>query len=98
MRSVITLLTDFGTAAYLPSKAAIRQVIAARFPQHDFIGEEQPPEEGLTRVLRSLLFGVAPDDVATFVGIALVAAFAALLASWIPARRAAALDPVRALK
>ncbi|HVZ49534.1 MAG TPA: ABC transporter permease [Gemmatimonadaceae bacterium] len=53
---------------------------------------------GLTRVLRSLLFNVAPDDLVTFVGIAIVAAAAAVVASWIPARRAAALDPVRALK
>jgi predicted permease len=52
----------------------------------------------LTRVLRSLLFNVAPDDLGTFVAIAIVAGLAAVLASWIPARRAAALDPVRALK
>jgi ABC-type lipoprotein release transport system permease subunit len=48
--------------------------------------------------MRALLFNVAPTDGVTFVTIALVALGAALAASWIPARRAAGLDPVRALK
>jgi predicted permease len=51
-----------------------------------------------TRLLRTMLFGVTPGDPATFVGIAIVAIGATLLASWVPARRAAALDPVKALK
>jgi putative ABC transport system permease protein len=52
----------------------------------------------LTRVMRTLLFGVAPDDPATFAAIVGVVLTATLLASWIPARRAATLDPVRALR
>ncbi|HEY2825854.1 MAG TPA: ABC transporter permease [Gemmatimonadales bacterium] len=51
-----------------------------------------------TRLLRTMLFGVTPGDPLTFVGIAVVAILATLLASWVPARRAAALDPVKALK
>jgi myo-inositol-1(or 4)-monophosphatase len=35
---------DFVTDADLASEAAVRRVIGARFPQHEFIGEEQPPE------------------------------------------------------
>jgi putative ABC transport system permease protein len=52
----------------------------------------------LTRVMRTLLFGVAPDDPVTFALIVGVVLMATLLASWIPARRAATLDPVRALR
>jgi ABC-type lipoprotein release transport system permease subunit len=52
----------------------------------------------LTRVMRSLLFNVAPDDLATFGTIVGVVFVATLLATWIPARRAARLDPVEALR
>lgn len=51
-----------------------------------------------TRVLRALLFGVTPLDPAAFgVGIGLLLALA-IIASWIPARRASVIDPVRALR
>jgi putative ABC transport system permease protein len=52
----------------------------------------------LTRVLGDLLFGVKPSDPATFALIALVLAGAALLACWLPARRAARVDPLIALR
>jgi ABC-type antimicrobial peptide transport system permease subunit len=52
---------------------------------------------GATRLLMSLLLGVSPLDTVTFVvGAALLTAVA-LAASYLPARRAAATDPVRAL-
>ena len=51
-----------------------------------------------TRFLRSLLFGVEPTDPVTFAGVALGVAAVALVASWLPARRAERLDPVRALR
>ena len=52
----------------------------------------------LTSALKSLLFGIAPNDPATFVLVATVLTFAALTACYIPARRAANVDPIRALR
>jgi putative ABC transport system permease protein len=45
------------------------------------------------RVIRGLLFGVAPHDPATFAGVAVLMAAIGLGACWIPARRAARIDP-----
>ena len=53
---------------------------------------------GLGRVIRSLLFGVTPFDVTTLVAVPIVLGGMALIASWIPARRAMRLDPVRAMR
>ncbi len=53
---------------------------------------------GLTRLLGSLLFGVSPRDPLTLVASALVLLAVALLACYIPARRAATLDPLVALR
>jgi len=53
---------------------------------------------GLTRSMSSLLFGVTPVDAATFAAAAGVLVVAALAASYIPARRAAAVDPVETLR
>jgi putative ABC transport system permease protein len=52
----------------------------------------------LTRVVASLLFGVTTTDPATFVVVPLALAAVALLASWVPARRAAGVDPMVALR
>jgi predicted permease len=52
----------------------------------------------LTRVMRSLLYEIEPSDPSTYLGIALVLGLAALLASWLPARRAARVDPTVALR
>jgi putative ABC transport system permease protein len=51
----------------------------------------------LMRVISSLLFGVTTKDPLTFVAVALVLAGVALLACYIPARRAARVDPLKAL-
>ena len=51
-----------------------------------------------TRILRSMLFGVAPGDPAVLAVVAILLAAVALLASWIPARRAAAVDPLIAIR
>jgi len=50
------------------------------------------------RVMSSLLFGVSAHDPLTFVGVSLVLAIAAVLACYIPARRATKVDPIIALR
>ena len=53
---------------------------------------------GLTQLMHTLLFGVSPLDPLTYVSIPLVLAGCAVLASYLPARRAAGVDPVEALR
>jgi predicted permease len=53
---------------------------------------------GLTHLMRSLLFAISPLDPLTFATVPVVLASAALLASYLPARRAAAVDPVVSLR
>jgi predicted permease len=53
---------------------------------------------GLTQLMKSLLFGVSPMDPLTYASIALALAVCAAVASYLPARRAAGVDPVEALR
>ncbi len=53
---------------------------------------------GLTRVMTSFLFGISPLDPTTYAAVGLVLAVAAALGSYVPARRAAAVDPILVLR
>ena len=52
----------------------------------------------MTRALTAMLFEVAPYDATTFVATALLLVAVALLATWVPARRATKVDPMVALR
>jgi ABC-type antimicrobial peptide transport system permease subunit len=53
---------------------------------------------GITRVIRSLLFGVTPTDPLSFGLITVFLTAVAAIASWLPARRATGVDPIIALR
>jgi putative ABC transport system permease protein len=53
---------------------------------------------GVGQLLRSQLFGISPRDPLTFGAIATLLVTVAFVASWLPARRAARIDPLVALK
>ncbi len=53
---------------------------------------------GLTRLMKSVLFGISPVDPLTYTAVPLVLVAATVLASYLPARRAAAMDPVTTLR
>ena len=50
------------------------------------------------RLLSSLLFGVSPLDVATYVAVSVALVMLSWLASYVPSRRSATVDPVEALR
>jgi ABC-type antimicrobial peptide transport system permease subunit len=53
---------------------------------------------GLTRLVKTMLYGIQPYDPATMAGGVAILLFVALAASWIPARRAAGVQPMEALR
>ena len=52
----------------------------------------------LTRLMSSLLFGITPLDPVTYLAVPVILAIATGLASYLPARKAAAVDPLEALR
>jgi predicted permease len=57
-----------------------------------------PASLALTRLIKSQLFGVQPNDPVTLVGVVAALFLVAVLAAWLPARRAAQVDPMVALR
>jgi ABC-type lipoprotein release transport system permease subunit len=53
---------------------------------------------GLMRLMKSVLFGISPVDPLTYSAVPLVLVAATVLASYLPARRAAKVDPVETLR
>jgi putative ABC transport system permease protein len=53
---------------------------------------------GLTRLMAAMLFGTAPTDPTTFAGVALLLSAVALIACYLPGRRATKVDPVNSLR
>jgi len=52
----------------------------------------------VARLIANLLFGVAPTDVPTFMGVGMLLLIAAVAASYVPALRATTIDPMVALR
>ena len=52
----------------------------------------------LVRLIQALLYGIGAHDFVSFAGAALVVAVVAVIATWIPARRATRIDPTEALR
>lgn len=68
-------------------------------PQHGYgIARRIEQTSGDRLALTSILYGVRPWDPATICGTIALLMFVALAACWIPARRAASVDPMRALR
>jgi hypothetical protein len=82
--TAIFSVTDAVLLRPLPYRNPGRLVLAAAF--------------GLTRLMTSMLVGVPATDPATFAAMTLLFFLIAAVASWVPARRAAALDPTAALR
>jgi ABC-type antimicrobial peptide transport system permease subunit len=52
----------------------------------------------VTRLMTNFLYGVSPFDPLTFIGVPLLLGAVAVMASWLPARRATKVDPMTALR
>ena len=62
------------------------------------VGLGLPGALAVTRVMRTLLFGISATDQVTFIGVATWLIFVGVLAAAIPARRATKIDPLVALR
>jgi ABC-type lipoprotein release transport system permease subunit len=78
----------------------IRQLVLGEGARHAVLGCAVGIAAGMaaTHALRAKLYGVKPLDVPTFVVVTVVLLATAMLASWLPARRAAAIPPTEALR
>src|SRR6266851_3603253 len=90
--------------AYVASMMAVLGVIALALASVGVFGvmsysvSERAHEIGIRMSLGALLFGVEATDPFSFIGLPLLLAAVAALACYLPARRAARLDPLKALR
>jgi len=99
--SVARRTGEIGVRVALGAQAAnIRRLVLGEGARHALVGCVVGIALGAaaTRLLRAKLYGVAPFDVPTFAVATVVLVATALLASWLPARRAAAIPPTEALR
>ena len=61
-------------------------------------GKKRGDSRSADALMKSLLFGISPMDPLTYAAVPIVLIAAAVLASYVPARQASAVDPVEALK
>ena len=94
-RQEIAVRMALGAAA-----PAVRRMVVAQGSRVTLIGVALGvlASVGLTGLLESFLFGVEPLDVATFAAMSSLMVAVALVASYLPARRASSVDPVQALR
>ena len=85
-----TRLADLTPVVYVPVSGAYFEAMG--------IGCGLIGAVALTRTLSSLVFGVAPEDGATLATVLVMLTVVALLASWLPARNAARVSPMEALR
>jgi ABC-type antimicrobial peptide transport system permease subunit len=92
---------EIGIRIALGARASdVRRLVLGRAAQLTGVGLVAGAGAALiaTRAMKSLLFGIAPTDPFTFAAVAAGVATVALVASWLPARRATRIDPMETLK
>lgn len=96
-RAKAALAHAFAAGNYGPS--VVGSLYALRATWAGRLRREPPPDRwGLTRTLKTMLFEVTTTDLSTYALVSVLLAGAALLATYVPVRRAARIDPLTALR